>query len=213
MKSMLTLGGQDEQTGSSSSARWWTANDKTPWESEGPAGAIKVNSVEPRYIKHDRWRQEWLMLTYDSGAAMTALPVAVAGDLPLEKHGEFRVASGAVIPNLGKIKMKSTDESGVARSIRGHITEVAKPLLSAAEVSRRWDSLLFKDGGILLERNSLCCFGGPSNFEKSQSLGSSWQEHQTLPRRKLAQRVRANWTCHSGELAPVEPAEESWTRP
>ena len=74
------------------------------------------------------------MLHYDSGAAVTALPVAVAGDLPLEKQGEFRVASGAVIPNLGKIKMKSTDESGVARSIRGHITEVAKPLLSAAEV-------------------------------------------------------------------------------
>ena len=49
--------------------------------------------------------------------------------------------------------MKSTDESGVARSIRGHITEVAKPLLSAAEISRRWDSLLFEDGGILLERN------------------------------------------------------------
>ena len=59
-----------------------------------------------------------------------------------------------MIPNLGKIKMKSTDESGVARSIRGHITEVAKPLLSTAEVSRRWDSLLFEDGGILLERNS-----------------------------------------------------------
>ena len=86
------------------------------------------------------------MQNCDSGAAVTALPVAVAGDLPLEKRGEFRVASGAVIPNLGKIKMKSTDESGVARSIRGHITEVAKPLLSAAEVSRRWDSLLFEDG-------------------------------------------------------------------
>ena len=94
------------------------------------------------------------MLNFDSGAAVTALPVAVAGDIPLEKRGEFRVASGAVIPNLGKIKRKSTDKSGVARSIRGHITKVAKPLLSAAEVSRRWDSLLFEDGGILLERNS-----------------------------------------------------------
>ena len=91
---------------------------------------------------------------YDSGAAVTALPVAVAGNLPLEKPGEFRVASGAVIQNVGKIKMKSTDESGVARSIRGHITEVAKPLLSAADFSKRWDSFLFEDGGIFLERNS-----------------------------------------------------------
>ena len=45
---------KDEQTGSSSSAGWWTANDQTPCEPEGPVGAIEVNSVEPRYIKHDR---------------------------------------------------------------------------------------------------------------------------------------------------------------
>ena len=81
------------------------------------------------------------MLNYDGGAAVTALPVSVAGNLPLEKPGEFRVASGATIPNLGKIQMKSTDESGVERSIRGHITEVA-------EVSKIWDSLLFEEGGI-----------------------------------------------------------------
>ena len=86
---------------------------------------------------------------------MTALPIAVAGDLPLEKRGEFRVASGAVIPNLGKIKMKSTDENGIERTLRGNITEVAKPLLSSAEVSKRWESLLFENGGILLERNTL----------------------------------------------------------
>ena len=85
---------------------------------------------------------------------MTAFPNAVAGNLPLEKCGEFRVASGAVIPNLGRIKMKSTDESGIERTLQGNITEVSKPLLSAAEVSKRWDSLLFEDGGILLERNT-----------------------------------------------------------
>ena len=136
------------------------------------------------------------MLNYDSGAAVTALLVAVAEDLPLDKQGEFRVAPGAVNPNLGKIKMMLPDESGIERSIRGHITEVAKPLLSAAEISKRWDSLLFEDGGILLERNSFVASGDPSNFEKSQSLESSWQEHQTLPRRKFVQCVRANWRCH-----------------
>ena len=169
--------------------------------------------VESRHINHDRWGQELLMLNYDSGAAVTALPVAVAGNLPLEKQGEFLVASGAVIPNLGKIKMKSTDESGVARSIRGHITEVAKPLLSAAEVSRRWDSLLFEDGGILLERNSPVLLWRSDHFEKSQSLGSSWQEHQTLPRRKLVQRVRANWRCHAGactSLASRGELDQTW---
>ena len=98
-----------------------------------PVGGFEVKNVEakykPKYIMHDRWCPVWLMLNYDSGAAVTALLVSVAGDLPLEKRGEFRAALGAVIPDMGKIKMMSTDESGLERSIRGHITEVAKPLL------------------------------------------------------------------------------------
>ena len=72
-----------------------------------PVGGLEVKNVEakykPKYIKHDRWCPEWLMLNYGSGAAVTALPVSVAGDLPLEKRGEFRAASGAVIPDMGKI--------------------------------------------------------------------------------------------------------------
>ena len=117
------------------------------------------------------------MLNYDSGAAVTALPVAVAGDPLLQKRGEFRVASRAVIPNLEKIKMKSTDESGVARSIRGHITAercggLQEMGLSSLRGRRNPFGTKFS-----------CCLGGPSNFEKSQGLESSWQEHQTLPRR------------------------------
>ena len=80
-----------------------SANDQTAWEPEGPVGGMEMNSIETKYIKQDRWGQEWLMLNYDSGAAVTALPIAVAGELSLEKQGEFRVASEAVIPNLGKI--------------------------------------------------------------------------------------------------------------
>ena len=188
---------KDEQTAPSSSAGWWTANDQTLWEPEGSVGAMEVNSVEPTYIKHDRWGQEWLMLNYDSGAAVTALPVAVGGDLPLEKQGELRVASGAVIPNLCMIKMKSPDESGVARSIRGHITEVAKPLLSAAEVSRRWDSLLFEDGGLLLERNSPVALEVRTILENRRV----WDRHGKSIRHKREGNLYnayADWRCHAG---------------
>ena len=55
-----------------------------------------MNSIETKYIEQDHLGQKWLRLNYDSGAAATALPIAVAGNLPLEKCGEFRVASGAV---------------------------------------------------------------------------------------------------------------------
>ena len=142
-----------------------------------------MNSIETKYIEQDELGQKWLRLNDDSGAAVTSLPIAIAGELPLENCGEFRVASGATIPNLGKIKMKSTDESEIDRTLRGNITEVSKPLLSAAEVSKRWDSLLFEGGGILLERSSFV---------------ASWEEHQALPRGKLFQRICANWRCHTG---------------
>ena len=181
----------DDQNGSSS-GQWMSANDQTAWEPKGRVGGIEMNSIETKYIKQDRWGPEWLMLNYDSGAAVTALPIAVAGDLPLEKRGQFRVAPGAVIPNLGKIKMKSTDESGIERTLRGNITEVAKPLLSAAEVSKRWDFLLFEDRNLVGTEHS-CCFGNSSSCGQAQSLESSWQEHQTLPRRQLVQ-----WACSAG---------------
>ena len=121
------------------------------------------------------------------------------------------MASGAVIPNLGKIEMKSMDESGIERTVRRNITEVSKPLLSAAEASKRWDSILFEDGGILLERRSPCCLRGPSNFEKAQGLDRHGKNIRLYREGNLYNAyVRTGDVTQ--ELAPVEPAEESWTR-
>ena len=46
-----------EQTGSSSSSGWWRhlGNQKDQ------NVEVEVNSVESKYIKHDRWGQEWLV--------------------------------------------------------------------------------------------------------------------------------------------------------
>ena len=97
-----------------------SANDQTAWEPEGPVGGIEMNSIETEDIEQDQLGQKWLRLNFDSGAAVMALPIAGAGDLPLEKRGEFRVASGAVIPNLGKIKMIMVS--------RGHFEETSRKL-------------------------------------------------------------------------------------
>ena len=94
--------------------QWTNANDQT--EPEGPIGRLEINSLETKYIEQDELGLYRSRLNYDSDAAVTALPIAIAGDLPLEKCGEFRVVSGAIIPNLGKIKMKSIDESGIERA-------------------------------------------------------------------------------------------------
>ena len=107
--------------------------------------------------------------------------------------------------------MKSMDESGIERTVRGNITEVSKPLLSAAEASKRWDSLLFEDGGILLERRS------PIALEIRAVLA----KHNVWSRRGRSIRFYRESNLYNAyvrtgnvtqELAPVEPAEESWTR-
>ena len=79
----------------------------------------------PKYIKHYEWGEEWMMLKFDCGNSdLIAVFVSAVGSLPLEKRGEFRVVSGVAIPNLGNTEVKSTDGSGIERSIRGHIIEV-----------------------------------------------------------------------------------------
>ena len=151
------------------------------------------------------------MLNYDSGAAVTALLIAVAGDLPLEKCGEFRVASGAVIPNLGKIKKKLVDDSGIERTVRGNITEVSKPLLSTAEASKRWDSILLEDGGILLERNPPVALEIRAILKKHKV----WNRHGKnirLYREGNLYNAYVRTGDVTQKLAPVELAEESWTR-
>ena len=168
-------------------------------------------SIETKYIEQDELGQNWSRLNYDSGAAVTALPIAIAGDLPLEICGEFRVASGAVIPNLGKIKMKSMDESGIERTVRGNIAEVSKPLLSAAEASKKWDSILFEDGGILLERRSPVALEVRTILKKHKV----WNRHGKnirLYREGNLYNAYVRTGDVTQELAPVEPAEESWTR-
>ena len=57
-----------------------------------------------------------------------------------------------------------------------------------------------------------CCLGNSSSFGKAQSLESSWKDHQALPRGELVQCIYVRTGDITQELAPVEPAEESWAR-
>ena len=106
---------------------------------------------------------------------MTALPIVIVGD------------------NLGKIKIKSMHKSGIERTVRGNITEVSKRLLSVAEAAKRWDSILFENGGILLEQCSPVV-AVPSNFEKSTRSG-------IVMARTSSSTSRATCTVHVCELA------------
>ena len=100
----------------------------------------------------------------------------------------------------------SVESTGVP----GNIEEVSKPLLRAAEVSKRWDSILFEDGGILLERRSLVALEVRAILQSHKV----WNRHGKNIRLYREGNV-CNACVRTGDvtqqLAPVEPAEESWT--
>lgn len=130
-----------------------------------PTGSLDLGSVDadisyygqvenspPGYVvEHDG--EKWIRFNYDSGAALTALPVALAEGLPLDKVGEFITASGDAIPNYGRVKFDAMDEDANVRAVRGSVSQVHKPLCAAGEMSRTQDAILWEEGGFLLPRD------------------------------------------------------------
>ena len=115
---------------------------------------------------HSYRGQEWIKMNYDSGAATTAFPIALAGEIGLKKRGEFIVASGQGIPDYGRVRLNTIDENETPRRISGSVTEVHKPLGSAAEMSATHDSFILEAGGALVPRWSPIAIGMRKAYEE-----------------------------------------------
>ena len=205
--------------------QWWTENDqeRRQWdwidqawngtdnkaetqthESLGGLDLCSMSSLDPNYIVEDGW-SKWIKFNYDSGAATTAIPVEMAQGLPLIQQGEFKVASGESIPNMGKIKMQMQDEYNQHRGVRGSVTHVRKPLLSAGEVSKNYDSYLFEDGGMLLPKQSWIATSMRRHLrELCQACGHQGQLHLYLEGNVYNLYLKA---VKDAELAAVDPKQ------
>jgi hypothetical protein len=84
----------------------------------------------------------------------------------MEKVGHFIVASGADIPNYGRVRVKCSDESGNSRHISGSLTVVHKPLGSAGEFSKSHDAMLWEAGGVLLPKNGPIAVGLAKEYQR-----------------------------------------------
>ena len=103
--------------------------------------------------------EDWMRINYDTGAAKTALPVSLVKGTELTKKGEFVVASGDTIANYGEAQLQVKDELGSVRKFRGSVTEVHKPLASAADLSKHHDTFLSESGGVLIPKRSAVAQG------------------------------------------------------
>ena len=68
-------------------------------------------------------------------------------------------ANGAGIPNYGKVNVRTVDEQNNQRMLRGSVSEVHKPLGSAAEMSKNHDVMLWEEGGVLIPKNGPIALG------------------------------------------------------
>ena len=100
----------------------WKEDSHNEAEAEQTAGSLDFHALEEvsAFAEADfrvPWNgEQWVRLNYDTGAATTALPASLAEGLPLKQVGEFVVASGHGIPNLGCVKAPMKDEQGNSRS-------------------------------------------------------------------------------------------------
>jgi len=115
--------------------------------------ATDVEDITSRRHYVVSWKgKSWIRFNYDTGAAVTALPVELAQGQELEKCGEFVVASGADIPNYGRYKFEAKDETGNHRRVKGSVTEVHKPLGAGCDLSVNHDTFIWSDGGAVVPR-------------------------------------------------------------
>ena len=120
---------------------------------------IDIDAVSDYKVK-DWTGAEWVKLTYDSGAATSALPLSMdPGNQVLEKKGTFVVANDGTVDHYQRFKYPAWDEQGYQRDFSGWLTSVNKPLVAAGEVSKTMDSYLHDRGGVLMDKSGEICKG------------------------------------------------------
>ena len=76
------------------------------------------------------------------------------------------MASGDTIPDYGRVQLQVEDEQGYLRGIKASVTEVHKPLGSAAEFAKSHDSFLWEDGGALVPKSHPVAIGMRKEWDR-----------------------------------------------
>ena len=94
-------------------------------------------------------------VNFDTGAAISAIPVAVAQAATRKTAASekcYRTASGEVIEDQGGALVQGYDAAGVGRKIEGRITDVHRMLASGAAVGKHNHVLLMGSKGYVMRR-------------------------------------------------------------
>ena len=112
----------------------WAREDDTEAVSEVTSARYSTASFASRISGN---KDGWIRCNLDTGASISAFsrkfkPQAVATD-----SKGFRTASGELIQDYGKIRLRAWDEKGNIRLLGGQVTDVKKILISAAKINEK----------------------------------------------------------------------------
>ena len=89
--------------------------------------------MDPREIRH------W--------SGHDGAPLAINDGVDLVEKGHFVVTIGDRSSKFGRVRSPAVDENGNRRQLSGSVTEVHKPLGSAAGIGQHRDTFLWDGGG------------------------------------------------------------------
>ena len=108
-------GGLPEGTGGTMSSLEAGLGYRTGGAGPGYQTGQRLDQVELNAMSDYKWKDpsgtEWVKLTYDTGAASCALPLAMdPGNIALEKKGSFVVANGDPIDHYQRFRVPAWDQ-------------------------------------------------------------------------------------------------------
>ena len=96
-------------------------------------------------------------LTYDTGAAVVALPESFANDYKLtgKPEGSYKTASAEIVQDRGGRTVKGVDANSNRLKLGGRVADVHKPLIAGSQIAKNADTLLWDDGGYIMPKGGV----------------------------------------------------------
>ena len=114
----------------------------------GDVDALEVSAADIASTK--------VRLTFDTGAAVVALPANFATDYRIsgKPEGSYKTASAEIVQDKGARVIKGEDSYGNKLALGGRIADVHKPLIAGSEIAKNADTVLWDDGGYIMPKGS-----------------------------------------------------------
>ena len=131
--------------------------------------SLEVNSFDYRgdASGYEGWTK--LVVNFDTGAAVTAIPSKLRETLGLEPDAahtrSYKTASGELLPDEGGVLLKGFSDGGQGRSFTGRLVNVHRLLLSGTAIGRKNYVFLDGDSGFIVPKEGKIARGMRKAFK------------------------------------------------